>query len=166
MQIKKYTNDERQYPGGFTLIELLVVISIIGILIALSVFGLQGARTASRDSKRKADLELIRSGLEIYKSDCAGYPLPSSGQAGDPVAVIGTSLIGNGSSSGCALANTYISQMPSDPISPNQSYLYYSNGTTYELCAALEQSSGLSLVTCGGRSGCGSATCNYKVTNP
>ncbi|MCK4588676.1 prepilin-type N-terminal cleavage/methylation domain-containing protein, partial [Candidatus Woesebacteria bacterium] len=59
---------------GFTLIELLVVISIIGILLALSIFGLQGARKSARDSKRKADIELIRSGIEIYKADCNVYP--------------------------------------------------------------------------------------------
>ena len=52
---------------GFTLIELLVTISIIGILIGLSVFGLQGARQSARDAKRKADLDMrlrqVMSGL-------------------------------------------------------------------------------------------------------
>src|SRR3989344_5965218 len=66
-------NSRKTY--GFTLIELLVVISIVGSIIGLSVFGLQGARQSSRHSKRKADLEQIRSGLEIYKSDCDKYPI-------------------------------------------------------------------------------------------
>ena len=59
---------------GFTLIELLVVISIIGILIAVSIFGLSGARESARDARRKSDLELIRSGLELYRADCNAYP--------------------------------------------------------------------------------------------
>ena len=59
---------------GFTLIELLVVISILGVLLALSVFGMQGARQSSRDGRRKADLEQIRSGLEMYRADCNAYP--------------------------------------------------------------------------------------------
>jgi prepilin-type N-terminal cleavage/methylation domain-containing protein len=63
---------------AFTLIELLVVISIIGILTGLSIFGLQGAREASRDATRKAALEQIRSGLEIYKADCDSYPIGNS----------------------------------------------------------------------------------------
>ncbi len=140
---------------GFTLIELLVVISIIGVLIGLSIFGLQGAREASRDSKRKADLELIRSGIEIYKSDCNLYPLSL---------LTGTSLSGDGSTSACAATNVYISQVPQDPTYPGRDYLYSSNGTTYEICAALEQGTGA--VTCGGSSSCGGVTCNYKVTNP
>lgn len=138
---------------GFTLIELLVVISIIGILIALSIFGLQGARESSRDARRKADLELIRSGLEIYKSDCNIYP-----------ASLGTSLVGSGSPTTCATTNTYIASVPKDPIDPTRTYLYARpTTTTYELCASLEQGTGT--VTCGGSSNCGT-TCNYKVTNP
>lgn len=138
--------------SGFTLIELLVVISIIGILLALSVFGLQGARQSSRDATRKADLELVRSGLEIYKADCNSYPDS-----------LGASLVGDGSSNSCALTNTYIKAVPTDPLTTG-SYLYSSDGTTYELCASLEQ--GGTTVTCGGSSSCGEGTCNYKVTNP
>ena len=87
---------------GFTLIELLVVVSIIGILIALSIFGLQGARESSRDARRKADLETIRSGLEIYKADCNDYPPASKVVGGSP-------LVGDGSPTSCAVTNTYIS---------------------------------------------------------
>lgn len=137
---------------GFTLIELLVVISIIGILIGLSIFGLQGAREASRDSRRKSDLELIRSGLEIYKSDCNDYP-----------PTLSSSLVGDGTPVSCAITNKYISQVPTDPIAPNSVYLYSSDGTIYELCASLEKGTGT--VTCGGSSNCGT-TCNYKVVNP
>jgi len=140
---------------GFTLIELLVVISIIGILVAISFFGFQGARESSRDARRKGDLELIRSGLEIYKSDCNFYPIGSS---------ISSPLTGDGSSINCAVTNTYISSVPLDPGDPSRQYLYSSpDGTTYELCASLEQETGTE--TCGGSSNCGE-TCNYKVISP
>ena len=59
---------------AFTMIELLVVISIIGIVVALSFFGIQNTRASSRDAKRKSDLETIRSVLELYKADCKEYP--------------------------------------------------------------------------------------------
>lgn len=141
---------------GFTLIELLVVITIIGILVGLSAFGLQGSRESSRDAKRKADLELIRSGIEIYKSDCLGYPVATY-TTNWP-----SSIAGDGTPAACALTNVYVSP-PLDPQSPARYYVYSSDGTTYEMCTALEQGSGS--VSCGGSSNCG-VTCNYKVTNP
>lgn len=138
---------------GFTLIELLVVISIIGLIMALSIFGLLGARESGRDATRKVDLARITDGLEIYRSDCNTYPVS-----------LGTVLTGDGSTASCSAANTYLSKVPTDPL-PGRQYEYSSNGTTYELCAALEGGTGT--VTCGGSSSCGTgATCNYKVTNP
>jgi general secretion pathway protein G len=139
--------------AGFTLIELLVVISIIGILIGLSVFGLQGARKASRDAVRKADLEQIRSGLGMYRADCNKYPT-----------ILSSSLAGDNSSPSCLSTNVYISTVPTDPISPTSSYKYSGTSTTYILCATLEQPPSPAMDV----SGCGSCgtTCNYKVTNP
>lgn len=143
--------------NGFTLIELLVVISIMGILLALSVFGMQNARKASRDGKRKADLEQIRSALEMYKADCGAYPLTSA-----LVLKSATTLTGNGDD--CSSSNIYISTIPTDPVSTTSNYYYSSNGDTYVLCASLEQGSGS--VGCGGSTtSCGTA-CNYKVKSP
>lgn len=146
----------KRFNSAFTLIELLVVISIIGILIALSVFGLQGARESSRDARRKADLELIRSGLEIYKSDCNVYPQ-----------TLGSVLVGDNSTTSCSSSNTYIAIVPIDPQTPTRRYPYARPTTTnYVLCASLEQSPGGSpdITNCGS---CGSGvSCNYKVTNP
>ena len=147
---------------GFTLIELLVVISIIGILIALSGFGLQGARKSARDARRKADLEQMRSALELYKSDCGDYPANASFGGG-------ATLTGDGTPATCPVTNTYIVSRPDDPVSP-QIYRYNQlTSTTYEICAALESSGGN--VPCAGAnpgicSGSGSIACNYRVTNP
>lgn len=142
---------------GFTLIELLVVISIIGVLAAVSIFGLSGARESSRDARRKSDLELIKSGLELYRADCNRYP---------PVMAFNGwwDLIGTAAySPSCLASNVYITDVPTDAVS-TRSYLYVPSGTgaSYELYAALEQQ-GLSNYT--GKS-CGSVTCNYMVTNP
>ena len=159
--ITKYKVQSTKY-SAFTLIELLVVISIIGILIGLSIFGLQGARESSRDAVRKADLEQVRSALAMYKADCDSYPLTLN--LSSP-----SQLIGNNSLNiaACSSSNVYMSATPVDPMSPNSSYVYDTtdNGVTYEICASLEQ--GGTTVTCNGSNVCGdSATCNYKVTNP
>jgi prepilin-type N-terminal cleavage/methylation domain-containing protein len=143
---------------GFTLIELLVVIAIIGILLALSVFGLQAAKQSARDARRTSDLEQIRSGLELYKADCGDYPatLPASLSP----------LLGDGTPTACAAANTYISSVPGDPSSPRIYRYARLTTTTYELCAALELVTSPS-VACGGVSTCGGTiNCTYKVTNP
>lgn len=135
-----------------------MVISIIGILIALSIFGLQGARTSSRDAKRKADLEQIRSGLEIYKADCNKYPLTADFSL--PNATV---LKGSGSPASCSLSNNYISSVPQDPV-PGRNYSYKSDdGLTYFLCASLEQGSSSSVEGCGS---CGASQCNLQVANP
>jgi type II secretion system protein G len=145
---------------GFTLIELLVVISIIGILIALSIFGVQGARQASRDAKRKADLEVIRSGLEMYKSDCSAYGYPTTN------IFASSSLTGKDATGSCLSSNVYISQMPKDPLDPTVAYYYSGTATAYLLCAFLEQAPSPAMDT-SGCGGCGSGiSCNYKVTNP
>jgi type II secretion system protein G len=152
---KKIQNSKFHIPNSaFTLIELLVVISIVAILMGLSFFGLMGARESSRDSKRKADLESIRSGIEIYKSDCNAYPTSNVTSL--------TTLVGSGSPTSCAITNTYMSTIPTDPTTSTRSYRYSSDGTTYYICAALEQGSGS--VSCGGN--CGTVACNYKVVNP
>jgi len=144
-----------KFQRAFTLIELLVVISIIGILLALSIFGLQGARESARDANRKTDIELIRSGIEIYKADCNEYPSGSS---------LPSPLNGDQTSgSVCLTTQTYIAEVPTDPLDPTRRYLYSSDGIIYELCASLEDGTGTE--TCGGSSNCGT-TCNYKVVNP
>ncbi len=144
--------------GGFTLIELLVAIAVMGILLSLSLFALNSARISARDTRRKSDIEVVRSGIELYRADCNVYPpsLPSAG----------SSLVGSNSPSSCPSSNTYISKIPGDPQSPNRSYFYSTTGTTYIVCAALEQAPN-PVMDVSGCGSCGSSgVCNYKATGP
>jgi len=140
---------------AFTLIELLVVIAIMTILIGLSAFGLQQARESARDGQRKSDMETIRTGLVMYKSDCNAYPISTGSVA---------TALGNPFSSTCGGTNTYIANMPSDPVPGNDYYYISADGFTYTICASLETegttvASGCISASCG-------ETCNYSVTNP
>lgn len=123
---------------GFTLIELLITVAIIGILVGIVIAVLNPAhfRAKARDGRRKSDLEQIRSALEMYRTDNNTYPGSLSDLSGYLV-------------------------VPSDPIA-GRVYYYSGSTNTYTLCAALEIGGG-SVSGCGS---CGSATCNYKVTNP
>ena len=57
--------------SGFTLLELLVVISLIGLLTAIAAVNFQSTNQRARDGKRQADLEQMRTALEIARADSA-----------------------------------------------------------------------------------------------
>lgn len=141
---------------GFTLVELMVVLAIIAIMIGLSAAAFQSSRQSARDTKRQSDLEEIRSGLEIYRTDCGDYPATTY-TTDWPAEVRG-----DGTPATCAVTNVYL-RPPEDPISPVRYYRYWSNGVNYELCAPLENVTGTE--SCGDSNDCGE-TCNYKVENP
>lgn len=145
---------------GFTLVELLIVMAIISVLAAVIITSaVLPAQKHARDTKRKSDLEFIRTGIETYRADCGTYPVLTGS--------LPANLTGDGSTASCDPANIYITTMPADPTPSKSSYYYSSNGTTYVICTALE----IAPSTPGNTNGCGSCgsgnlACNYRVTNP
>lgn len=108
---------------GFTLIELLVVIAIIGVLTSLLTVNFIGVRQRGRDAQRKANIRLIQSAVELYRTDQSNYPttLPACGNSlVDPV---------NGTT-------VYMKTVPCDPA--GGSYQYQGTSTTYTVIACLE----------------------------
>jgi|SaaInlStandDraft_4_1057021.scaffolds.fasta_scaffold71062_2 prepilin-type N-terminal cleavage/methylation domain-containing protein len=127
---------------GFTLIELLVVISIIGILISILTSSFLTAQKQTRDSRRQADLEQIRQGLETYRSENGTYPADTA-----------------------LLSPDYINSLPTDPSGATYLYAYsLDTATTYTLCAGLEITPAIP-DTCAAIS-CGTITCNYQTQHP
>ncbi len=148
--IKEITNSSR----GFTLVELLVVATVIIVISSIGVVSYQAANKSARDGKRKADLESIKSALEIYRNDCGKYP-PNYA---DPSSMFpGNTLVGDDSSTSCSSSNVYMSSVPSDPQLVLYEYKYLrddSNPSQYVICAHLENSGG---------NQCGWSTCSTQI---
>src|SRR3989339_975856 len=132
---------------GFTLVELLVVATIIAILAGIGVTSYISLSRQSRDSRRKADLENLRSALEMYRSENNYYPFSLSE----------------------LVPSKHVNSVPVDPKT-QANYVYCpspgvpGDQVNYDLCASLEQTS-TTATCCEVDNSCGTGvTCNYKLT--
>lgn len=111
---------------GFSLIELVVVMSIIVLLSGVGFVSYTNANKATRDSKRKTDLEQIRSSLEFYRTEIGNYPanltiLESGGYLTNASSIVDPKTNA-----------AYDYNLPPDPSSTNCA------SKQYEVCAELE----------------------------
>ena len=105
---------------GFTFIELLVVVTISALLMGAAMVGYSSISRRSRDTRRRTDIETIRSALELYRSENGSYPLSVS--EGGSIGIGGV---------------VYLDPVPGDP--KDGSYVYTRPTiTTYTLTCTLE----------------------------
>lgn len=162
---------------AFTLVEIMVVVGMITVLFAafLTLVDPVGQIKKARDSTRKSDLSLIRTGLELYYADYNGYPsyIGSGSQASDTgiecleEALVNLDALCDGSTG----SDAYVKIMPSDPQSSDgASYCYktLNNNQDYVLCARFEHLGDdipVGVTSCaptGAKAGSG----DYCITNP
>jgi prepilin-type N-terminal cleavage/methylation domain-containing protein len=110
----------RRKQKGFTLIELLVVVAIIGLLASVIALSFTNSRRKARDAKRLADVDQIRTGLDLYYSHGEGYPTNTTWNAAE-------------TSGSLNCEGTFIMRIPADLIITTP-YVYTEGGVTSTGC--------------------------------
>ena len=118
------------------MIELLTVIGILGILSIFVMGNFTRSLLKARDSRRKQDLDQVRSALDIYYAKHESYPL-NSGTYGLPW---GSPLTDG--------TRTFMEKLPNDP-QDDKTYFYASDGFYYQLFSCLENTQDLEYRTLG-----------------
>jgi general secretion pathway protein G len=67
MQFTLGKGKQMKSKSGFTLVEILIVVVILGILAAIVIPQFTNASTEARENSLKADLQTMRSQIELYK---------------------------------------------------------------------------------------------------
>lgn len=91
----------KQNPNGFSLIELLIVLTILGIISAIAIPNLMGAKRSANESTAIASLRSITSAETTYRSTIG------EGNFGDMPSLINGGLIDPGFATGTRTGYNY-----------------------------------------------------------
>lgn len=141
-------NDPFKDTEAFTLVELLVVIAVLATVIGLAMPNFLGARARARDTKRKGELNQLKTALQLYYNDHKIFPANSvmggingCGTDGtDSCTAMGCFAAGGSGSCDTANGTVYMLRLPGDTTS---SLFYYQVNSGSDFCAkiALENAS-------------------------
>lgn len=106
--------------NGFTLIEILVASVVLAVLASVAIISYSSVTKRSRDSKRRSDLEQMRTALEMYRADYNMYP---------PVNVSGWDTAANLAAYLVTDPYDYMPSIPSDPATGMRYSFKATNGS-------------------------------------
>jgi prepilin-type N-terminal cleavage/methylation domain-containing protein len=152
--------------SGFTLIEMIVVIGILAVVVTAGLTSYKNTQTRAIDSKKRTDLEKLRSALELYRGDNSQYPAVTAGSTTIYLLLPLTQPV----------AYLTVANFPADPVTLH--YYYYQQNpsgggvNTYRLCAHLDGVLNANDPVCPGPGtpSCGMnapvTNCNYGLSQP
>lgn len=154
--MKRFLRSLRSSPDnksvlGFTLLEMLIIMMILAILTAVFWGNFNTSLIKSRDSRRKENLAMIKTALEMYHNDLHTYP--------SPPLPIGQSLVNPFNSS-----VIYMQNIPAD-LSSGVDSCYESDGTYYKIYSNLENKDDPNAYTGVLTSPCNTSY-NYGIASP
>lgn len=139
--------------GAFSLVELLVVIAILATVIGMALPNFLGARIRARDTRRKGELNQMKTALQLYFNDFKAFP---ADDASGNTAIVGCGASGNlpcprpgcgvdfgaGGTGDCDTANmsVYMTTFPAD-YGTTIWYYQVNGGADFCLKTQLENSS-------------------------
>ncbi len=142
------------------MLEILTVIAILGILAIMVMGNFIRSLKKARDSRRKQDLDQVKTALDIYYSEHESYP-GVTGAAGLPWGERFTD--GN---------RIFMEKLPQDPNSSNTNYIYQTDGSRqiFKLYSCLENTEDIDYdkITPAAAPNCGTgcnSTCHYGVSS-
>jgi len=116
-----------QQNKGFTLVELLITVAIVGILSAVVLTSMSGARNKAKDGRRISDIKQIQLALELYYDVNSAYPEDNGTQGTLYLEVDGKKPL-----------DSYL-KISYDPDGDENKYFYWSTGQDYHLGAVLQE---------------------------
>lgn len=160
---------------GFSLIELLVVIAIMGTILTLALPNFLGARARARDTRRKGEMQQLKTALQLYYNDYRVYPADSGGPMYNKIVGCGASGTSqcpcsasvDFASGGAGCDTVYMTKLPSD-FGTSMWYYRVNSGADFCVKVSLENASDTDATTsqtrcaakCSGLSGSDYAVCS------
>lgn len=118
---------------AFTLVELLIVVIIIAVLAAIAIPKFTNSSLRSKESALRAELKMLRDGVELFKNDTTCYPYQLSDlqatSAPSNCYTISGGVVSTASVNASAWKGPYISSLDADPVDGG-AFAYTTSGTS------------------------------------